>query len=390
MTLRLTPRQKALRDGGTASERTAMRLLIALGEIYGADRLIRVKSAHVAGASYKMVGDPGLEFIEDFAKDAKVAVPTTVNPLGMDLARWREAGIPEEFAARQVRIAEAYRSMGIRESFSCTPYLIGNRPRLGDHVAWAESSAACFANSAIGARTNREGGPSALASAVTGFTPNHGLHLDEGRRATAIVDVKAKVRGMGFSLLGLHVGRELGGGIPYFRGLKGTEEDLKWLSASVASASDCAMFHVERLTPEWRKARPKGLPRITVSDRDLKAVQDEFTTGTDPDIIGLGSPQLSAQELRQVADLMSKHRPRIPVWVFTSRDAREAAIASVLRIEVLGGRVLADTCLEVTLLEHVSKTVATPSGKGAVYLPTLCGQKVVMEDVEALLRRYSA
>ncbi len=87
---------------------------------------------------------------------------------------------------------------------------------------------------------------------------------------------------------------------------------------------------------------------------------------------------------------MTKHPPRIPVWAFTSRDARESAIASVLRIEVLGGRVLADTCLEVTLLEHVSKTVATPSGKGAVYLPTLCGQKVVMEDVEALLRRYSA
>ncbi len=388
--MRLTPRQKAVRDGGTRAERVAMRLLVALGEINDADRLVPVKSAHVAGASYRMVGDPGLEFIEDFARGAKVAVPTTVNPLGMDLDRWREAGIPEDFAAKQMRIAEAYRSMGVRESFTCTPYLIGNRPRLGDHVAWAESSAACFANSAIGARTNREGGPSALASAVTGLTPNYGLHLDEGRRATAIVDVRAKVQGMGYSLLGLHVGRELGGGIPYFRGLAGTEADLKWLSASIASASDCAMFHVERLTPEWRKARAKGLPRISVSDRDLKGVQKEFTTGADADIIGLGSPQLSAEELRQVADLMTKHRPRIPVWVFTSREAREEAIGSVLRIEVLGGRVLADTCLEVTLLEHVSKTVATPSGKGAVYLPTLCGQKVVMADIEALLRRYEA
>ncbi len=387
--MRLTARQKEMRDLGTSAQRTAMRLLVALGDVYGADRLIAVKSAHVAGASYKMVGDPGLEFIQDFARDARVAVPTTVNPLGMDLERWRDAGVPEDFAAKQVRIAEAYRSMGVRESFSCTPYLIGNRPRFGDHVAWAESSAACFANSVIGARTNREGGPSALASAVAGLTPNYGLHLDEGRRATAIVDVRARVRGVGFSLLGLYVGRELGGGIPFFRGLAGTEADLKWLSASIASSSDCAMFHVERATPEWRRARTKGLPRIMVTERDLKAVQREFTTGGDADIIGLGSPQLSAEELRQVADLMTKHPPRIPVWVFTSRAAREAAIGSVLRIEVLGGRVLADTCLEVTLIENVSKTVATPSGKGAVYLPSLCGQKVIMDDIERLLRRYS-
>ncbi len=388
--MRLTPRRKQMRDRGTAAQRTAMRLLTALGDIYGATRLIPVKSAHVAGASYKMVGDPGLEFIEDFAKDARVAVPTTVNPLGMDLERWRDAGIPEEFAAKQMRIADAYRSMGVRESFSCTPYLIGNRPKRGDHVAWAESSAACFANSAIGARTNREGGPSALASAVTGLTPEYGLHLDKGRRATAIVDVKARVRGMGFSLLGLHVGRELGGGIPYFRGLMGSEADLKWLSASIASASDCAMFHIERLTPEWRSARAKGLPRIRVEDRDLARVRREFTTGGDADIIGLGSPQLSADELRQIADLMTKHRPRIPVWVFTSRAAREEAVSAVLRIEVLGGRVLADTCREVTLLEPVPKTVAPPSGKGAVDLPMLCGQRVVMEDIERLLRRYAA
>nr|AKQ03921.1 putative protein, putative protein [uncultured euryarchaeote Rifle_16ft_4_minimus_39] len=387
--MRLTARQREMRDHGTPSVRTAMRLLIALGEIYGADRLLPIASAHVAGASYKMVGDPGLEFIADFARDARVVVPTTVNPLGMDLERWREQGISEEFAAKQRRIAEAYRAMGVRESFSCTPYLVGNRPRFGDHVAWAESSAACFANSVIGARTNREGGPSALAAAVTGFTPDHGLHRVEERRATAIVDVRARVRGYAFSLLGLQVGRVLGGGIPYFRGLRGTEADLKWLSASIASTSDCAMFHVERGTPEWRRARPKGLPRIRVTDRDLEAVRRDFTTGDEADIIGLGSPQLSADELRQIAALMKGRRPRIPVWVFTSRAARDEAADAVRRIEALGGRVLADTCLEVTMIENVSKTVATPSGKGAVYLPTLCGQKVVMADVARLLRRYA-
>jgi len=149
------------------------------------------------------------------------------------------------------------------------------------------------------------------------------------------------------------------------------------------------MFHVERGTPEWRRARLKGLPRIRVTDKDLEATRRDFTTGDEADLIGLGSPQLSADELRQIAALMEGRRPRIPVWVFTSRVARDEAPDAVRRIEALGGRVFADTCLEVTMIENVSKTVATPSGKGAVYLPTLCGQKVIMSDLKRLLRRYA-
>jgi len=388
--VRLSQRQKQLRDHGTAAERTAMRLLIALGEIYEADRLIPITSAHVAGASYKMVGDPGLEFIEDFAAGARVVVPTTVNPLGMDLDRWREQKIPHDFAAKQERIARAYRRMGVRESFSCTPYLIGNRPRFGDHVAWAESSAVCFANSVLGARTNREGGPAALAASVAGVTPNYGFHLDEGRRATMIVDVRARLRGHRFSLAGLLAGRRASGGVPYFRGVRGTETDLKWLCASIASTGDTAMFHIERGTPEWRRARLKGLPRTRITERDLAEIEREFTTGEDADIIGLGSPQLSSEELVEISRLMEKNRPRIPVWVFTSRPVRDEARRAVDTIESFGGKVFVDTCLEVTMIENVSKTVATPSGKGAVYLPTLCGQKVVLGDVARLFRRYAA
>src|SRR2546427_7008064 len=145
--MRLTPRHAALRDRGTQAQRTSMRLLVALGETYDADRLVPITSAHIAGASYKMVGDPGLEFIEDFARDARVTVPATVNPLGMDLDRGRELGVPDDFTSKQRRIADAYHRMGVRDSFSCTPYLIGNRPGRDDHVAWAESSAACVGNS---------------------------------------------------------------------------------------------------------------------------------------------------------------------------------------------------------------------------------------------------
>src|SRR5438094_7766928 len=169
--MRLTRDQRRLRDEGTPSQRKAMQILLALGGLSEAKRLVPITSAHVSGASYKMIGDPGLEFLEDFARDARVAVPTTVNPLGTDLAQWRDLGIPAEFADKQERIARAYGSMGVRPSFTCTPYLVGARPAFGEHVAWAESNAVCFANSVLGARTNREGGPSALAAAIDGATP---------------------------------------------------------------------------------------------------------------------------------------------------------------------------------------------------------------------------
>src|SRR2546423_12467962 len=132
-----------------------MQILLALGGLSEAKRLVPITSAHVSGASYKMIGDPGLEFLEDFARDARVAVPTTVNPLGTDLAQWKELGIPSDFAEKQARIARGDATMCVRTSFSCTPYLISVRPGVGDDVAGSELTAICFANSAPAALTDR-------------------------------------------------------------------------------------------------------------------------------------------------------------------------------------------------------------------------------------------
>jgi len=387
--MRLTPGQRRLRDHGTPAQQTSLKLLVSLGDLYGAERLIPIRSAHVAGASYKLIGDPGLEFLEDFAANARVVVPTTVNPLGTDLQQWRELGVPEAFAEKQARVARAYEAMGARPVYSCTPYLLGVRPGRGEHVAWAESNAVCFANSVLGARTNREGGPSALAAAIVGATPDYGLHRDDGRRPTIVFDVRTKIEGIGFSLLGLLAGKETGDGIPYFRGFLASEADLKWLGAAVASSGSVGMFHLERVTPEWRTARTKGLRSVRVTKADLEAVKAHYTDGTDADLIALGSPQLSSDELRAIAGLLDRRPPRIPVWVFTSRIVRNENPEAVATIERNGGRVLADTCLEVTLLEHRFHTVATPSGKGAYYLPSLCSQKVILDDIESLLERYA-
>ncbi len=387
--MHLTRAQARLRDHGTPAQRKAMGILVALGELYGAKDLVPITCAHVSGASYKMIGDPGLEFLEDFARDARVAVPTTVNPLGTDLHQWRELGVPEAFAGKQTRIARAYEAMGVDPVYSCTPYLLGVRPRLGEHVAWAESNAVCFANSVLGARTNREGGPSALAAAVVGATPDYGLHLDGPRQPTIRFDVRGKLRAFDFSLLGLLAGKGAGDGVPYFAGFRATEEDLKWLGAAAASSGSVGMFHLERVTPEWRSAKTRGLRRVRVTTADLRVIQEEYTDGEDADLIALGSPQLSADELRAIGRLVDRNPPRLPVWVFVSRAVREACPEDVAAIERHGGKVLADTCLEVTLLEHRFGTVATPSGKGAYYLPSLCKQRVILDEIEALLERFA-
>ena len=385
----LTREQEWLAKVGKSSEQTAMRLLEVLGDINGASRLIPITWAHVSGASYLTIGDTGIDFLEDFCRDVKVKVRTTVNPISMDIERWREMGIPEDYAMKQMMIVEAYRRIGVEEVFSCTPYLIGKTPEKGEHLAWAESSAAIYANSVLGARTNREGGPSALASAITGYTPEYGLHLEDNRMAGVIVNVKAKLIGNRHQLLGLALGPKLEGRIPYFPKLPGSDDDLKWFGAALTSTSDVTLFHIEKRTPEWRSAKKGRLKSITITTNDLNKVQKTFTTGVKPDVIGMGSPQLSPKELQSIAKLLKKNRPKIPIWVFTSRSAKSEAREAVEEIEKLGGTVWVDTCLEVSPLYYKFKTVATPSGKGAFYLPSLCKQKVVLEDITKLLRRFS-
>ncbi|BDZ70122.1 aconitase X [Methanobacterium petrolearium] len=169
----------------------SMEILVALGDIYQANGMVEVVSAQISGVSYKTIGDAGLEYLEDLVGEgAQVRVPSTLNPAGVDLDQWHELGFSEEFTKKQLLIVDSYRKMGISTTCTCTPYLVGNVPILGSHVAWSESSAVCYANSVLGARTNREGGPGALSAAICGRTPNYGYHLDEGRIPNLLVEVE--------------------------------------------------------------------------------------------------------------------------------------------------------------------------------------------------------
>ena len=175
--LRLTSQEQAMLAGeeGPGLQK-AMEIVVALGRIYGAEDLVPVASAQVSGVSYKNLGDAGLKFLQEWAAlGAAARVPATLNPAGMDMTAWRELGFSEEFAQQQQAVVTAYSALGVTPTCTCTPYLVGHAPLFGQHVAWAESSAVNYANSVLGARTNREGGPSALAAAITGRTAHYGL-----------------------------------------------------------------------------------------------------------------------------------------------------------------------------------------------------------------------
>jgi hypothetical protein len=299
--MHLTNEQEKILDGekGEVMERL-FRLLVRLGEIYNADGMIPVGSVQVAGVSYKSIGDPGTEFLEDISsKGAKVKVLTYLNPAGMDLENWKALGFPEDFAKNQLRIMNAFKKMGIVITSTCTPYLAGNLPRFREHIAWSESSAVSFSNSVIGARTNREGGPSALAAAICGVTPNYGLHLWENRQPTVKIKVDVDLNyNSDFGALGWYVGKQVKNKIPYFTGIKDANTDqLKALGAAMAASGAVALYHVEYLTPEADNVNKEGIEEISIGQSEIKETYEKLNTGKNPDIVIFGCPHASIRGL---------------------------------------------------------------------------------------------
>jgi len=390
--MELTKDQEKMLSGGQGEivERM-LRLLVQLGDVYGAKDMVPVTSAQISGVSYKSIGDPGLEFLEDIAgKGGKVRVLTYLNPAGMDLEDWKVIGIPEAFAKKQMQIINAFGKMGIVTSATCTPYLAGNLPRLGEHIAWSESSAVAFSNSVLGAKTNREGGPSALAAAICGITPNYGLHLDENRKPDYFIDVLADLNSdSDYGALGYHVGKIVKNKIPYFRGITNAGVDqLKALGAAMAASGAVALYHIDKITPEAHLFKPDGFEKVTVTGKELKESYAKLNTGKDADIVILGCPHASISEIGSVARKLDGKKLKKPLWVCTSRVAKELAKRAgyVKTIEKAGGRVVADTCMVVAPIEEMGyKTTAVNSGKAGNYLPGFCKQKVVFKSADELI-----
>ncbi len=388
----LTKEEEKILDGehGEVMERM-FRLLVRLGEIYKADKMIPVGSVQVAGVSYKSIADPGTEFLEDLAeKGAKVKVLTFLNPAGMDLESWEKLGFSKTFAKNQLRIMDAFKKMGIIITSTCTPYLAGNLPRFREHIAWSESSAVSFSNSVIGARTNREGGPSALAAAICGKTPNYNLHLDEYRHPHIKIKVDVDLEfSSDFGALGYFVGKQVKNKIPYFTGIKDANTDqLKALGAAMAASGAVALYHAEGLTPEAELVKKDGLETINVGKQELKEVYEKLNSGKEPDIVILGCPHASLREISILADKLKGKRLKKPLWICTSRVMKEAAerMGFVEIIEKAGGSIVADTCMVVSPIEEMGyKVTGVDSGKAANYLPGFCKQEVVFADINKLI-----
>jgi len=389
----LTKEQERMVDGekGEVLERM-FRLLVRLGDIYGADKMIPIGSVQVAGVSFKSIGDPGLDFLEDYAKKgAKVKVLTYLNPAGMDMEDWKALRFPKDFAEKQIKVMNAFREMGIVVTATCTPYLAGNLPRFGEHIAWSESSAVSFSNSVIGARTNREGGPSALAAALCGVTPNYGLHLDENRRPHVVIKVNAKLKSNSdFGALGYFVGKQVKNKIPYFEGIKEANTDqLKALGAAMAASGAVALYHANKITPEASLMSTRGLEIIDVEDEELKETYDKLNTGDRPDIVILGCPHASLREISTLADKLNGKQLKRPIWICTSRMMKEAAnrMGFTKIIEEAGGKIVADTCMVVSPIADMGyRTTGVNSGKAANYLPGFCKQRVVFNNLDELIK----
>jgi len=374
--MKLTTQEQEMLDGKYGKAvRKAMEILTTLGEIFNADRMVDVSSVQIAGVSYDNLGEAGLEFLNDMAEDGKVRVLTTLNPVGMDRENWQFFGIDQDFAKNQNCVINAFAKMGVIPTCSCTPYLIGNTPHFGQHLAWAESSAVCYANSVIGARTNREGGPSALASAITGKTANYGYHLDENRYGKVIFKINTIIKGTDqFGLLGKKIGDILvkeGKKIPYITGIdSATIEDLKSFCASIATYGGTALFHMEGITPEYNKYPKPKIKIFEIKQIDLDKVRSELIDDDiDVDFISIGCPHASIHEIEQIASMLKGKRVKKEFWITTARSTKkvadEAGYSKI--IEDAGAKFASDMCCVVAPIRGRFKGMMADSAKACYY-----------------------
>lgn len=380
----LTDEQRGMLAGeqGRAT-RKAMEILAALGEIYGAERMLPVTSVQISGVSYDNLGEAGLQFLTEMAQGGgKTRVLTTLNPAGMDVENWEALGIDPGFAENQVRVLEAFARMGVVTTCTCTPYLSGNLPHYGEHIAWAESSAVCYANSVIGARTNREGGPSALAAALTGFTPGYGMHLGVSRAPDVVIEVPWSPNGEVHHEIGTHwfggLGRAIGERlmekglrVPYIRGIEQASlEELKSFCASIATYGGIALFHMQGITPE---AGGVTLPAETlrITREDLGETLEKFNLAdpADIDFVSLGCPHLSITEIARIAGLLEGKRVVKEFWITTARPTKQVAdqMGYTRVIEASGAKFAVDTCCVVAPIKGRFHALATDSAKACYY-----------------------
>ncbi len=365
----------------------AMKAIVKVGEILGASKLVEITHSHISGISYLNIGNPGLEFIEYLSsKNAKVRVFSTMNPSSIDEEKIHVFNITKEELAKQKKIIELLVKMGVKPTLTCTPYYI-RKPKLGEHLAWGESSAVAYANIVLGARTNKEGGPLALFAAITGRTYYAGLHLEENRIPRIYVKVNARIDNtVKAGLLGFYVGEVVRGKIPYIDvNIKHNESMLKAFSAAYATSTTMPHALLKGISPEEKTYNREFIEEcITIDEKELI---ETFNRLVDQDINVLestlftGCPHLGIDEVYYVYDLASKGKINIEGMIIsTSRYVYEKAKSIITKLESLGAVVVKDTCPIVSRLK-IKNYFVTNSVKAVFYMRRLHKVKVMLRDV---------
>jgi predicted aconitase len=360
-----------------------MEALVALGDCFDAESMVPVNSAHIL-YSLHALGRGGSSYVQDMASGGgRFVVYTDTNPSGVGSCQAGDFNAPEEIIREQEMIASTIVQMGGFLSDTCAPYLVGHVPGLGHHIAWNESSAVAFANSVLGARTNREGGPSAFAAAITGRVPKYGYHLTENRYGEVKVKVQAKLKTPhDYGTLGYHVGKIVGDKVPVFVGIGGhvSWDALKLLSAAIATSGGVGLFHVVGITPEAPSEEAAfGFKNIGDSQTIVfghSALQETEAFLSDAekreaDLVVFGCPHASITELQKIAQALQgkKLRNGTQMWIVTSRMIKTYAEAMgyVESIEKAGARFVCNTCPVWLFRTHIKganpTVVATNSAK---------------------------
>jgi predicted aconitase len=410
VTLSLDDSERALLAGARGEgPELAMRLVVRAAEVLGASRLIPIVGAHVDSCLYH--GEATIDFVERLVRGgAGVAVPTTLNVGALDLLHPELWHGGEEAAARGRLLMDRYRQLGCRPTFTCAPYQLADRPRQGDQVAWGESNAIVFANSVLGARTERYGDFIDIAAAIVGRVPDAGLHRTAARRATLVLrlaaDVPDALRDVDelYPVLGAVAGRRAGTAVAALVGLPAgqAEDRLKALGAAAASTGGVALLHVVGSTPEaptLAAALQGGEPAATVEIGlgELRTMREALSTAAGASdgmplvAVSIGTPHASLRELRRVGELLDGRRVAAGVEciVSTGREtlaaAEEEGLAAPLR--AAGIELLVDTCSYIApVLRAPAGPVMTDSAKWAYYAPGNIGAGVVLGSTADCVR----
>ena len=386
---------------------SALEHQVKVGDFFGAADFVPVTQAHIM-ADTESLGKAGVEWVEVLAKDdpdARVRIPTITDPRGTDFAKASVLKQPGWAVDLERRTVEAFKRLGILITDTCINYQTIQAPARGESVAFGDTGVVIYSNSVCGARSNFEGGPSALAAGLTGRTPRYGFHLDAARRATLRIRVDWQPKTLNdWGALGGVVGKLAGNywAVPVVEGLAGApgSDALKHFGAAMASFGSIALFHLVGITPEADRLQDVGGDALPVAHRigeaDVRKLQGAYAGEKEIDVVVFSAPQLSLYELRDLALLCDGRKFVKPLLAITSPQVKPDAdrFGLTQRIEQAGGQVLAGMCFYQSYAREIAeangwKRLATNSAKmvnilgGYGYVPLLASMEQCVEAAQS-------